>query len=287
VVRFVESVVAQTNLQLPPSRPLPVELVRPAPGYRTLRDELDAYRALSDEERVAATERGTMGPGKVARVAKAFARRLVSQALEQRRRDLLEQASPEKPTTNADDPEVLSKGEGGVHKFTGSDNPDRRSLEATIPALDPTLSRYACRTCRCLLFGHEHLQDPPHMPSRHKFSYRKHDISQPSSGGQCQSLFLQSVLGWMGDACEVEGRVDCPRCKLKLGSWNWAGAQCSCGTWVVPAIQIPCSRVDVVAPSATPIRQGVGLDVLPPGTVISPVILLQQHGMRSNVRDGS
>lgn len=30
---------------------------------------------------------------------------------------------------------------------------------------------------------------------------------------------------------------------LQIGSWNWAGSQCSCGQWVAPAMQFPMSKV--------------------------------------------
>jgi hypothetical protein len=31
--------------------------------------------------------------------------------------------------------------------------------------------------------------------------------------------------------------------RLQIGSWNWAGSQCSCGQWVAPAMQFPMSKV--------------------------------------------
>jgi hypothetical protein len=42
----------------------------------------------------------------------------------------------------------------------------------------------------------------------------------------------------------LEGKITCPRCNYKLGSYNWAGTQCSCGTWVAPAFMIHKSRID-------------------------------------------
>ncbi len=30
---------------------------------------------------------------------------------------------------------------------------------------------------------------------------------------------------------------------MQIGSWNWAGSQCSCGQWVAPAMQFPMSKV--------------------------------------------
>ena len=35
---------------------------------------------------------------------------------------------------------------------------------------------------------------------------------------------------------------------LQIGSWNWAGSQCSCGQWVAPAMQFPMSKVALALP---------------------------------------
>lgn len=44
----------------------------------------------------------------------------------------------------------------------------------------------------------------------------------------------------------VEGKLCCPnaRCRTRLGGFNWSGSQCSCGSWVVPAVQVVASKVD-------------------------------------------
>lgn len=43
----------------------------------------------------------------------------------------------------------------------------------------------------------------------------------------------------------VEGKLNCPKCSFKLGSYSWYGMPCSCGTWVCPSFSIHKSRVDV------------------------------------------
>ena len=40
------------------------------------------------------------------------------------------------------------------------------------------------------------------------------------------------------------GAIKCKKCSLKLGEFFPKGTQCSCGSWVVPAIQIVKSKVD-------------------------------------------
>ena len=45
----------------------------------------------------------------------------------------------------------------------------------------------------------------------------------------------------------LEGNaIKCKKCKYKLGEFFPKGTQCSCGSWVVPAIQIVKSKVDKV-----------------------------------------
>lgn len=64
----------------------------------------------------------------------------------------------------------------------------------------------------------------------------------------CTSYFVEP-LSWMGSALEdgaIGGKLVCPgqKCGSKLGSFDWAGQQCSCGAWVVPAFSLNASKVD-------------------------------------------
>ena len=45
---------------------------------------------------------------------------------------------------------------------------------------------------------------------------------------------------------KLEGRLDCPKCCAKVGSYAWYGLRCSCGAWVVPGISIARGRADEV-----------------------------------------
>lgn len=63
----------------------------------------------------------------------------------------------------------------------------------------------------------------------------------------CSSYFTEP-LSWMQDLLEpgdLGGRIVCPnkRCAAKLGSFDWAGVQCSCGSWVVPGFALNASKV--------------------------------------------
>jgi dual specificity phosphatase 12 len=110
---------------------------------------------------------------------------------------------------------------------------------------------YSCRRCRCALFRDTVVS--LHEIGAHGFSYRRahkgaggggvggatlsSDGSSPAI--TCTSYFLSEALVWMSDAStDVEGKLNCPGCACRLGTLSWVGSQCSCGTWVTPAIQI-------------------------------------------------
>lgn len=68
----------------------------------------------------------------------------------------------------------------------------------------------------------------------------------------CSSLFLQEALEWMGDTSKQTGKLYCPKCQCRLGSYQWSGSQCSCGHWQVPSFQISISRIDTKSDDALP-----------------------------------
>lgn len=65
------------------------------------------------------------------------------------------------------------------------------------------------------------------------------------------SIFTEP-LRWMegitGGA--VQGKLYCPSCQARLGSFNWSGSQASSGRWVVPAFQLHLSKLDEEAPAS-------------------------------------
>lgn len=206
-----------------------VECVAPNAEYTSMKQETQAYKAMSQEEKNQVTELRTMGPAKMAKFASSLAKRVAENAID----------TPPQSTNDAKDTIVTDS-------TKSLDNEDQKREEPSEEALfiDPNKTCYACKTCRTILFGMDHEQDPPHVPRMHSFSKQ-----QTSPSTTCSSLFLQNGLDWMGDiSSSVEGRLACPKCRTKIGHWKWAGAQCSCGTWVTPAIQVPFSKVDTIQP---------------------------------------
>eukprot|EP01122_Echinamoeba_exundans_P001206 TRINITY_DN1118_c0_g1_i1.p1 TRINITY_DN1118_c0_g1~~TRINITY_DN1118_c0_g1_i1.p1 ORF type:complete len:286 (+),score=44.50 TRINITY_DN1118_c0_g1_i1:420-1277(+) len=106
---------------------------------------------------------------------------------------------------------------------------------------------YTCRVCRFRVFGADELV--PHEPGKHEFSYRRRENNADKD---CTSHFIEAK-DWMGDLSGLEGRIVCPKCDGRLGTYNWGGTQCSCGTWCAPAFQVLKNRVDEKRPvSAVP-----------------------------------
>ena len=109
---------------------------------------------------------------------------------------------------------------------------------------------YSCRRCRAPLFRPSLLVE--HDVGAHQFSYHRvqKDAREIAGGGggassageahpTCTSFFLSEVVKWMATAsADIEGKLLCPGCSVRVGTIAWAGSQCSCGTWVTPAIQI-------------------------------------------------
>lgn len=75
-------------------------------------------------------------------------------------------------------------------------------------------------------------QNKPHSPSVSTHSYAK------------STNFFVFVLDRTVQDGHVEEKLVCIGCKARLGSFNWAGMQCSCGAWVNPAFQLHKSRLD-------------------------------------------
>ncbi|CAO2826212.1 unnamed protein product [Amaranthus hypochondriacus] len=55
---------------------------------------------------------------------------------------------------------------------------------------------------------------------------------------------LTNVLPILVEDGYVWEKLYCMGCKARLGSFNWAGMQCSCGAWVNPAFQLVKSKID-------------------------------------------
>ncbi|KAL3662396.1 hypothetical protein V7S43_012723 [Phytophthora oleae] len=128
-------------------------------------------------------------------------------------------------------------------------SPRQVELQLQDEAPEPSVTKFACKKCRCVLFTSDELA--AHEPEQHQISTRrklkdlKHHVG---ANVACSSYFLEETLPWMDEALLAEGKIHCPtaKCQSRLGALQWSGSQCSCGTWVTPSIKITKSRVDAL-----------------------------------------
>lgn len=62
----------------------------------------------------------------------------------------------------------------------------------------------------------------------------------------CSRTFFVEPMTWMKDVVHnVEGKLYCPSCKAKIGSFNWAMAsKCPCGHQVSPSFYLVPSKIE-------------------------------------------
>lgn len=63
----------------------------------------------------------------------------------------------------------------------------------------------------------------------------------------CKDIFFLEPLAWMnGILKQTQGKLHCPKCTTKLGSFSWTmGCHCPCGTQVSPAFYLVPSKVEL------------------------------------------
>ena len=110
-----------------------------------------------------------------------------------------------------------------------------------------------CKRCRRTLatsrsFVSHYPKEAPAAATTSRTTPLDHNPAQPSPQAQCQHHFLDPVA-WMRPELEkglLSGKLGCPKCEAKIGSYAWQGMKCSCGAWIVPAISLQKGRVDEV-----------------------------------------
>ncbi|XP_072401864.1 dual specificity protein phosphatase MPK-4-like [Diabrotica undecimpunctata] len=97
------------------------------------------------------------------------------------------------------------------------------SLEQTEP--EPNV--YRCKKCRRILAAESNL------------------LLHETNGVTCKETYFVEPIAWMNVLQENQGKILCPKCSTKLGSFSWImGCQCPCGIQVAPAFYLTPSKVD-------------------------------------------
>uniref|UniRef100_R4FMN4 E3 ubiquitin-protein ligase n=3 Tax=Rhodnius TaxID=13248 RepID=R4FMN4_RHOPR len=106
-----------------------------------------------------------------------------------------------------------------------------------------------CRKCRNILLNNA---ETPLLSSHNNKvgEYFQRNLEEDCFDTK-NSLFLQEegLPGWIIDIVNEagwqKGKLHCPTCSLRLGSFNFiSGRKCACGRFVVPPIHIIKSKVD-------------------------------------------
>ncbi|KRX63196.1 Major facilitator superfamily domain-containing protein 5 [Trichinella sp. T9] len=120
--------------------------------------------------------------------------------------------------------------EGGLTKSTISEiiSPDPDEFSPANSTNCPK-TLYTCRKCRRCLYTQQSLLE--------------HDKKKPDD--DCADIDFILPVKWMAESIlQYEGKINCPKCGSKLGSFIWSGSRCGCTAWISPAFMIHrCKRV--------------------------------------------
>ncbi|KRX40644.1 Sodium/hydrogen exchanger 9, partial [Trichinella murrelli] len=120
--------------------------------------------------------------------------------------------------------------EGGLTKSTISEiiSPDPDEFSPANSTNCPK-TLYTCRKCRRCLYTQQSLLE--------------HDKKKPDD--DCADIDFILPVKWMAESIlQYEGKINCPKCGSKLGSFIWSGSRCGCTAWISPAFMIHRCKVD-------------------------------------------
>uniref|UniRef100_A0A5S6QW09 protein-tyrosine-phosphatase n=1 Tax=Trichuris muris TaxID=70415 RepID=A0A5S6QW09_TRIMR len=99
----------------------------------------------------------------------------------------------------------------------------------------PVSVLFRCRGCRRPLFTNRALLEHTFLGSQGKSTNRN----------VCSLSNFVNPVEWMNQNIGIQqGKIHCPRCSARLGSFRWAGLQCGCGHWVIPGFSVQKCKVD-------------------------------------------
>ncbi|XP_078045145.1 dual specificity protein phosphatase MPK-4 isoform X2 [Augochlora pura] len=134
--------------------------------------------------------------------------------------------------------------------------------DPALATVHPEPTVYRCKKCRRIVASASNIL--PHVPKeqqvwRHistkRTSKQSKAVHEPLELPQkdenepvefCTKILFVEPMAWMPDIThKVDGKLNCPKCKTKLGSFSWiSGNQCPCGSKIAPAFYLVPSKVD-------------------------------------------
>lgn len=111
----------------------------------------------------------------------------------------------------------------------------------TTPSESPVI--YKCRMCRSSLVRKDSIM--PHCDGQSPF-WNDTKWAEPwDEASLCTQGIFTLPISWMADfTSELKGKLMCPKCQAKLGSYDWCGGKCPCGAKITPAFFFIPSKVD-------------------------------------------
>ncbi|XP_010518801.1 PREDICTED: probable inactive dual specificity protein phosphatase-like At4g18593 [Tarenaya hassleriana] len=135
-----------------------------------------------------------------------------------------------------------------VENITSQECPSRSQVDvekddASQESVPKPKLIYRCKNCRRIVAAEENIV--AHEPGKGEECFKWKKRSGDSEQVNCSSVFVEPMK-WMQTVQDgnVEEKLHCMGCNARLGYFNWAGMQCSCGAWVNPAFQLHKSRLD-------------------------------------------
>jgi len=135
--------------------------------------------------------------------------------------------------------------DSSIFEMDPGQSPESNTSEGNTKSEKPK-TVYRCKKCRRVVAAPENVVS--HTPGEGEscFGWQKKKSGNRCGEVECSSLFVEP-LKWMTNVEEgaLEGKLTCIKCDARLGTFNWAGIQCNCGSWITPAFQIHKNRVDI------------------------------------------
>ena len=97
--------------------------------------------------------------------------------------------------------------------------------EEEEPIKAEELQKYNCRNCRTLIFTSKSIVEHELGAGQVAFLYEKRSKYQNES--TCNSIFLNSYSHPF-DLSANDGKLACPKCQVRVGTYTQSGDQCSC-----------------------------------------------------------
>ncbi|CAL5022848.1 unnamed protein product [Urochloa decumbens] len=127
---------------------------------------------------------------------------------------------------------------------TGQETSAESDVNPEKCASDPGVI-YRCKKCRRMLATREFVVTHEVGAGGKCFNRGKRNVDDDDKKPECPCIYVEPMK-WMQTVEEgyVANKLFCMGCKARLGQFNWAGMQCCCGTWVIPAFQLTKSKID-------------------------------------------